>query len=99
MCAAIRKIDLMHRHFGTADGKCEECCHFITGRYHTRTLSKCEVYGLTHSAASDWSRRYQACGLLNKETTATRMIDFVRIDGRTPEPETPLDGQIELEVN
>ena len=97
---AIRKIDLMHRLFGIADGKCGNCCHFVQGRYHDRILRKCEVYGLTHSEASDWAKRWQACGLFNKETTATNIIANVRSENRKNEPPqiTVLDGQTGMEL-
>ena len=53
--ACVRKIELMHRLFGKAGGMhiCKECTNFVRGRYHTKTLQKCKVYGLTHSEASD----------------------------------------------
>jgi len=89
--AAIRKIDLMHREFGFSHGnKCRTCDNFIHGRYHTKTLSKCAVYGLTHSEASDWSGRYDACGMYNKEYEGGDIIRLVRPNSA---PDTPLEGQ------
>lgn len=89
--ATIRKIDLMHREFGFSPGnKCRTCDNFIHGRYHTKTLSKCAVYGLTHSEASDWSGRYDACGMYNKEYSGGDMIRLVRPNSA---PDTPLEGQ------
>ena len=91
---AIRKIDLMHREFGFSPGnKCKTCDNFIHGRYHTRTLSKCAVYGLTHSEASDWSGRYDACGKYNHEYDGRPIIELVR---SWPVPEEPLPGQQSL---
>lgn len=96
----LRKIDLMHKLFGTADGQCKNCCHLITGRYHDMTLRKCEVYGLTHSAASDWAMRYQACGLFNKETAHEEVIRLVKSKNPSVQEEDVLEGQINfLEVN
>ena len=95
----IRKIDLMHRLFGKADGKCGDCCHLVSGIYCTKHLRKCEVYGMTHSEASDWSMRWNACGLFNKETKAERIIDLVRRENGEAKPiDLTLDGQIKLEV-
>lgn len=75
----IRKIDLMHREFGSSPGnKCKTCDHFLHGRYRSRYLSKCEVYGLTHSEASDWSGRHDACGMYNKEYNGNAIIRLVR---------------------
>ena len=93
---AAQKIDLMHQMFGTADGKCGECDHLVEGEYHGRKLRKCEVYGLTHSEASDWAKRWKACGLFNKETNHENVIRLVGAErGQTTEP---LEGQIGLEM-
>ena len=93
---AARKIDLMHQMFGTADGKCGECDHLIEGRYHDRMLRKCEIYGLTHSEASDWAKRWKACGLFNKETNHENVIRLVGAE--RSQPTGPLEGQIGLEM-
>lgn len=93
---AVRKIDLMHQMFGTADGKCGECDHLIEGRYHDRMLRKCEVYGLTHSEASDWAKRWKACGLFNKETNHKNVIRLVRAE--RVQLTGQLEGQIRLEA-
>lgn len=96
---AIRKIALMHRLFGTAPGTCGECCHLLEGRYHDKMYRKCEIYGLTHSEASDWAKRWAACGLKNKETLHENVIRTVQNENRkNPEPlSSVLDGQISLE--
>ena len=87
----IRKIDLMHREFGFSPGnKCKTCDHFLHGRYRSRMLSKCEVYGLTHSEASDWSGRYDACGMYNKEYNGNPIIRLVR---GYPTPPEEIQGQ------
>ena len=93
---ALRKNALMHELFGTAPGRCGECDHLVEGRYHDRMLRKCEVYGLTHSEASDWAKRWAACGLKNKETAHQNVIRMVGAEAK--EPSRPLDGQIGLEV-
>ena len=90
----IRKIDLMHREFGFSPGnKCKDCDHFLHGRYHTRMLSKCEVYGLTHSEASDWRMSYDACGMYNKVYNGNPVIRMVK---GYPAPQGPLEGQESL---
>lgn len=90
---AVRKIDLMHQMFGTADGKCGDCCHFVQGKYWT--FRKCEVYGVTRSEASDWAKRWKACGLKNKETNHENVIRLVCAE-RVQQTE-PIEGQIGLE--
>ena len=62
-----KKIDLMHRMFGEAEGKCVGCRHFVRYTYRDRTYSKCKYYGMSHSEATDWSGRNQACGLINRK--------------------------------
>lgn len=87
----IRKIDLMHREFGFSPGnKCKTCDHFLHGQYRSRMLSKCEVYGLTHSEASDWSGRHDACGMYNKEYQGNNIIRLVR---GYPTPPEEIQGQ------
>lgn len=92
---ATRKIDLMHQFFGTGTGTCGGCSHLIKGIYHGRRLKKCEVYGLTHSEASDWAMCWPACGLINQETNFENIIRLVTPDKK--EPAVPLDGQVEME--
>lgn len=92
----IRKIDLMHREFGFSPGnKCKTCDHFLHGQHRSRSLSKCEVYGLTHSEASDWSGRYDACGMYNKEYQGNDIIRLVR---GYPTPPEEIQGQETLFV-
>ena len=56
-----RKIDAMHAHFGTCEGvQCKGCRHLISGEWHDRRYHKCELYGLSHSEATDWRLSYQA---------------------------------------
>lgn len=89
-----RKIDLMYREFGRSPGnKCRDCSNFVHGRYRSRTLSKCDVYGCTHSEASDWSGRYEACGCFNREWKGNDIIRMVR---GYPAPVPECDGQESL---
>ena len=97
---ALRKIDLMHKLFGTAPGHaCRECNNLVKGRSHDRILTKCKVYGLTHSEASDWAGRWQACGMFNRTWDKQPVIREVVPERRRQEADnTPLDGQISFEV-
>ena len=49
----IRKIDAMHKYYGIASGRCENCPHFIT-KVFDRKYHKCLVYGDSNSEATDW---------------------------------------------
>ena len=89
----LRKIDLMHNQFGFSPGhKCKECSHFSREKYHDYAYSKCAVYGQTQSAASDWSGRYDACGMFNKEYNGGDIIRLVR-PSRNSIINKPIDGQ------
>lgn len=98
---ALRKIDLMHRQFGKCDGHtCGECSNLVEGRYHDKILRKCKVYGMTHSEATDWAKRWLACGLFNKpwgDKTVMRLVHPSRKDKEEMQ-NTPLEGQISMEV-
>ena len=95
---ALRKIDLMHRQFGKCDGHtCGECSNLIgsPGSYY-----KCKAYGATSSEASDWAKRWLACGLFNKpwgDKPIMRLVQPTRKDTEETQS-TPLDGQICMEV-
>lgn len=93
---SLRKIDLMYHIFGKAGGlhTCKECSNFVQGRYHDKTLRKCKVYGLTHSEASDWAQRYEACGMFNKEWNGNDIIDLVRRGGVRQKDVIPIEGQL-----
>lgn len=66
------------------------------GRYHDMILRKCTVYGATHIEASDWRKKYVACGLFCKEWSGTEIIRTLRYSGMPKQPEQPLDGQMDL---
>lgn len=97
---ALRKIALMYKFFGKRYGHtCGECRNLVKGRYHDRILTKCEVYGLTHSEASDWAGRWQACGMFNLTWDKQPVIREVVPERKQKEADnTPLEGQISLEV-
>lgn len=95
---ALRKIELMHRQFGKCEGHaCRECSNFVKGKYHNRTLCKCQVYGMTRSEATDWAGRWQACGAFNRTISGNPVMREVR-PVRKESDNTPIDGQIMLEV-
>lgn len=98
---AIRKQQIMYKHFGMCDGHlCGECSNLEDGWFGKKHLFKCKVYGVTSSEASDWAKRWLACGMFNKTYTGRPIIELVRRSNPRPpvEAEEPLDGQITLEV-
>lgn len=90
---AVRKIALMHMKFGYGEGICQDCTNFKRESYRSGRYSKCTIYGDTHSDASDWSGRYEACGMKNKQWNEKPVITLVRGDRK---PTEPIPGQISL---
>ena len=98
MGMAIRKIDLMHREFGKLYGNtCGECSNFTEYRYDKRYY-KCKVYGCTSSEASDWAKKWLACGMFNRSWGDKPIMRLVRPTRKDKEEmqNTPIDGQISL---
>ena len=58
------RLKKMYMKFGKApEGECKGCHYFARRECGNRTVSKCLVYGSTSSAASDWSGKWEGCGL------------------------------------
>ena len=92
-----RKIEAMHILYGNGEGLCDDCPFFREGYYHDRHYFKCAVYGMTHSEATDWRRKYAACGLKDNPRPDDRpVIDCLR-GQRTHAEEEPIKGQISIE--
>lgn len=93
----IRKIDEMHRRFGVLEDKrCEDCSNLVKITYSGLNLRKCMVYGATHSEASDWRKKYVACGMFDKKWNGPDIIRLLNYSGMPNLPEEPLDGQMDL---
>ena len=89
-----RKIEAMLSMFGILpDKRCEDCTNLIQGEYHDRNLRKCTVYGATHSEASDWRKRYVACGMFDRRWNGRPIIETNR---RMYVPTEPCEGQIKM---
>lgn len=94
-----RKITAMHKRFGTCGVlQCRDCCHLISGDWHDRRYHKCEIYGLSHSEATDWRLSYQACGMYNVPQDMDRWVPLIKQLPWQAKPEPPLEGQMRLEV-
>ena len=91
----LRKIDLMHNEFGRYEARiCAECENMVTISYRGKKLRKCKVYGVTHSEASDWAKRWTACGMFNKAYSGRPIIKLVRKSSIAANE--PLKNQIAL---
>lgn len=93
---ALRKIELMHRLFGQREGHiCGECPHLRERRYD-KVYRKCAVYGISASEATDWAKRWPACGMFGREYKGGSVVKLVRYGQSPREPEEPLEGQISM---
>lgn len=94
-----RKIAAMYKRFGTCGVlRCRDFCHLIGGNWHDRRYYKCELYGLSHSDATDWRLSWQACGMYNVPQDMERWVPLMKQINRGPSVEPPLDGQVGLEI-
>ena len=96
MSNVVRKIDLMHRLFGTVpDRYCKECPHLESYRASQKWY-KCGVYGNTCSEATDWRLKYKACGMIDIPIyTGIPIVKQVRLLNR--KLEEPMEGQLVLD--
>lgn len=88
-----KKIDRMYQYFGHGEGKCGDCSNLCTYTA-SRTWYKCKVYGESNSEATDWAKKWQACGMKNKDPTGITPIVKLR-ESRKKEDEQ-CEGQISL---
>lgn len=91
---ADRKIAAMHRKYGKdCAHKCVNCQNFRIYATKSRMLYKCMAYGVSASAATDWAKRWTACGLYGK-TLAIDCVPLIRRLTNTKRQEKPIDGQM-----
>lgn len=89
----VRKIDLMHEMFGEISGKkCGECSNLVMHRYEN-TYYKCRCYGLSSSEATDFRKKWTACGLFNKEYNGNPIVKMVT---REKKPDEQIEGQVSI---
>lgn len=91
---ATRKIDLMYEMFGRGEGYCKDCKHFDTYQHHDYQYSKCKIYGVTSSEATDWKQKYEACGLFNKDYEGD--VEIVKLVSGNRSKEEQVQGQMSL---
>lgn len=95
-----RRIIAMHKRFGIKDALyCKDCSHLICGVYHDKRYYKCELYGLSHSEASDWRRSWIACGMYNVPQDMEQWAPLLEHIMRGPKKqEAPILGQTVMEI-
>ena len=90
---ADRKIAAMHREYGKDDAhKCADCTNLCVYTAN-KTWYKCAAYGTSSSAATDWTKKWVACGLYGKPLDADHVPLIKRLTS-TKQQEKPIDGQM-----
>lgn len=93
----MKKIELMHYYFGRIESHlCAECDNLVCYRLNEKNVRKCVVYGRTGSNATDWAKRWTACGMFNKIYSGQPMMKMVKYE-RHSKPTEQVQGQIEME--
>lgn len=92
----LRKNELMYSLFGKRPGHtCQECCNLAKIQAGQRVVRKCKCYGLSASQATDWSKKFEACGLLGKviKDGLEKPLFIPELEGLQ---NLPPDGQMEM---
>lgn len=92
-----KKIYMMYKLFGQAkdkDARCIGCCH-LTSYTAGRKWYKCECYGTSSSAATDWRCSWHACGLYNQQYGG-KLIKEVKKHQSKEKHEDQVEGQLSL---
>jgi len=84
----------MHKEYGVVYGKkCKDCCN-LTVKSYANKYFKCTAYGISDWQNTDWRKKYDACGLYNKDFSTLGLHPLVR--SREPKEDFVPDGQIKL---
>ena len=92
----LRKLELMHEIFGECSGhRCGECSN-LERFMSSRSIFKCRAYGITWSEASDWRKKWTACGLFDTpyDGPPAMHLRWMLIQKKH---QTQIDGQVEME--
>lgn len=90
----MRKISAMYECSGGTDYRhtCYECRNLRRIKKGNREVYKCQAYGNTDSAASDWKASYIACRHFNKPCP---QLSIIKMAHREQASEA-MEGQISL---
>lgn len=89
-----RKITAMHRKYGKNTAhRCADCPNLCIHATTSHTRYKCMAYDVSFSSATDWTKRWTACGLYGKPLAADHVPLMKRLKSARRQEE-PLDGQI-----
>jgi hypothetical protein len=61
----LKKNEAMRFHYGKRDDKkCGDCGYFLETSWETlNSYFKCEKFGISRGPATDWRKKWIACGL------------------------------------
>lgn len=94
---ADRKIEAMYREYGKDHAhRCADCPNLCVYTAN-KTWYKCAVYGVSGSAASDWAKKWTACGMYGHPASKgdTPLFERLKHAKRKADDEL-LDGQISM---
>lgn len=90
-----RKVLAMYDMFGRVKNVCGNCCHLKGDKGEYR---KCEIYGVSRSAATDWAVSWQACGAFNLISATERNL-YRSLPRKIEFHDEPLDGQVVIDLD
>lgn len=93
-------VDLMLHAFGPGPDEktCADCCNLLTVQYGNRRIYKCRAYGATCSNASDWRKKWPACGMFGKIVQKSVITpEIKRAFSKSAKHNQPIDGQMKME--
>ena len=94
----MRKIEAMYAFYGKSEsGRCGDCPHLFEGYHHDKKYIKCRAYGLSHSEATDWRKKWCACGLMGKPLPEGENPVKDRIPWRKQNDPGLIEGQISMD--
>ena len=78
--------------------KCGECNNLVS-HFYDKTYFKCQIYGESASEATDWAKRWEACGCFNKDYDGPVKIKFFVKHSERPKERIEIDGQERMELD
>lgn len=95
---ADRKIAAMHKEYGKAHGyKCADCPSLVCYEARSgRRYCKCIAYGNSASEATDWAKKWPACGLYGQPVDKWRTPLMERLKHAKRPNNEPIEGQISI---
>ena len=95
----IRKIEYMHLQFGfTPEKTCATCGYFREHMAKSQKVFKCAIYGDSASEATDWRKKYEACGKWREHYTEYNNTPLYLARIPTANKHIECAGQMEFDI-